>query len=366
MADKTYKIPALPLKYSTDFETREILKLALEANKRLAELKGRARSIPNPAILIESLSLQEALASSEIENIVTTYDQLYQHSVFPDEAGNPHAKEVMRYGQALKLGFENIKSAGNVLTNNNIIEVFQTLKITQERYRSAPGTKLLNDATGEVVYTPPQSLYEIEALMKALEIYINKSELCDLDPLIKMAIIHHQFESIHPFSDGNGRVGRIINILYLVHQKVLDLPILYLSGYITRNKGDYYRLLQAVRDDDEWIAWIKYILTAVAETATLTLTLVDQIAKLMSEYKHDMRRQHPNLYSQDLLNNIFAHPYTRIEYLVRDIGKTRQTVSKYLETLSQSGFLQKYQHGRMNYYVNTRLVELFLNVSNEG
>ncbi len=195
--------------------------------------------------------------------------------------------------------------------------------------------------------------------MSALERFINDDGLSPLDPLIKMALIHHQFESIHPFPDGNGRIGRIINVLYLTRQQLLDIPILYLSRYITRNKGGYYAQLQAVRDTGDWEPWLLYMLRAVSETATDTLALIEGIKKLMADYKHRLRTDHPRLYSQDLLNNLFRHPYTRIEFIQHDLGVTRQTAARYLDALADAGMLAKHQAGRNKYYINRPLVALF-------
>lgn len=204
----------------------------------------------------------------------------------------------------------------------------------------------------------------MRAHMTALERFINEDEACALDPLVKMAIIHHQFESIHPFSDGNGRVGRIINMLYLTHSGLLDVPVLYLSRWITGRKGEYYRLLQAVRDRngaaEAWEAWLLYMIHGVAETARGTLALNEGMRALMAEYKQNIRSNHPKIYSQDLLNNMFRHPYTRIDYVEREIGVSRPTATKYLDTLATAGFLNKQRIGRNNYYVNQRLVALFM------
>lgn len=212
-------------------------------------------------------------------------------------------------------------------------------------------------------YVPPQSGEEIVTHMTALERFINDDVASDLDPLVKMALIHHQFESIHPFSDGNGRIGRIINVLYLTRVGLLEIPILYLSRYVTTHKADYYRLLQAVRDDDAWEPWLLYMLRAVSETSRQTLELIEGMRSLMADYKRRLR-EHPSVrYSQDLLNNLFRHPYTRIEFVQADLGVTRQTAAKYLDQLAETGFVEKHQQGRNNYYINTPLIELFMRVS---
>ncbi len=228
-------------------------------------------------------------------------------------------------------------------------------------FRKLPGTELINQATGKKVYTPPQDYDTIVKLIDNLIKFMNEPAESDLDPLIKMAVIDHQFESIHPFYDGNGRTGRILNILYLVLQDLLDLPILYLSRYIIKTKADYYRLLQKVRDTGEWEEWIIYILTGVEQTAKETIVLISEMKKLMQDYKIRIRSQYPKMYSQDLLNNIFRHPYTKIEFLMKELMITRITASRYVEQLVKSGFLVKEKIGRSNYYVNVPLYILFKN-----
>lgn len=363
MLRSSYALPNLPP--AADFETVKILKALATANRSLAELKGRAAVIPNQGILIDTLALQEAKASSEIENIVTTQDELFQADLFPEGPDSAAAKEVALYRDALKLGHDRLKSSGGNITNNTLIEMFRLLKGRDESFRNTPGTTLRHDHTGQVVYVPPQDALEVAKLMVALEQFINVDDLSDLDPLIKMALIHHQFESIHPFSDGNGRIGRILNVLYLTRSGLLEIPILYLSRHITRTKAEYYRLLQAVRDDGVWEEWTLYMLEAVADTAVTTLGLVEGIREQMNRVKHRMRKELPRLYSQDLLNNLFRHPYTRIEFVVKDLRVTRQTAARYLDTLSEHGFVQKHQAGRSNYYINIELVRLFLEVSGE-
>lgn len=350
-----------------DLETVPVLKALAKANRALAELKGRAATIPNQGILIDTLALQEAKASSEIENIVTTQDELFHADLFPEGPQSAAAKEVALYRDALKLGHDQMRATDGIIANNTLIRMFQLLKTRDDGFRVSPGTTLKHDRTGEIVYVPPQSATDIVTLMTALERFVNEDETCSLDPLIKMALIHHQFESIHPFPDGNGRIGRILNVLYLTRTGLLEIPIIYLSRHITQSKGDYYRLLQEVRDTDgapdSWIAWVLYMLEAVASTAGTTLGLVENIRKQMAHIKHRMRADLPKLYSQDLLNNLFRHPYTRIEFVMNDIGVTRQTAAKYLDTLAETGFVVKHQAGRNNYYINSDLVRLFLEVS---
>lgn len=354
-------LPLLPP--STDLETVPVLKALALANRALAELKGRAATIPNPAILIDTLSLQEAMASSEIENIVTTQDELFRAALFPESPGSAAAKEVARYSATLKLGHERLRQMKGIISNNTLIEMFRLLKGVDEGFRVTPGTVLRNETTGETVYVPPQDAREIAEHMSALERFVNDDEASGLDPLIKMALIHHHFESIHPFSDGNGRIGRILNVLYLTRAGLLDAPILYLSRHIIRNKADYYRLLQAGRDDGAWEHWVLYMLQAVAESSKTTLELVEGIGKRMANTKLRLRKKLPRLYSQDLLNNLFRHPYTRIEFVKNDLGVSRLTAAKYLDELAKHNFVQKLRAGRSNYYVNTPLVQMFLDVS---
>ena len=356
-------VPGFPP--ATELETVPVLKALNRASRALATLRGQAGSIPNEGILIDTLALQEAKVSSEIENIVTTQDELFQADVFPDGPRSAAAKEVARYRDAIKLGFERLRPNG-LITNNTLIELYRLLKGKSDGFRKIPGTVLKNESTGTTVFVLPQDAVVIIEEMTALERFINDDSQCNLDPLIRMALIHHRFESIHPFSDGNGRIGRILNVLYLVRSGLLDTPILYLSRHITRNKAQYYQRLQAVRVTGHWQEWVIFMLNAVAETSAVTLELVDGIREQMAAVKHRMRAELPKLYSQDLLNNLFRHPYTRIEYVQNDLNKTRQTASAYLEQLTTHGFVQKHHIGTSNYYINVDLVRLFMEVSEAG
>ena len=357
-----YIIPNLPLPY--DLETKAVLKQLNKANKMLAELKGLATTIPNEQILISSLTLQEAKESSEVENIVTTQDDLYRASVsINQELQSAATKEVLNYREALQHGF-NLVRKRQLLTNNVIKEIQERLEYNRAGFRTVPGTALKRN-DGTIVYTPPQDANEIAEYMMNLERFINDDSMCDFDPLVKMAIIHHQFESIHPFYDGNGRTGRIINVLYIVQNRLLDLPILYLSRYITRNKAEYYRLIQAIRDKNsdnasEWEEWILFMLRAIEETAFDTINLVKGIGKLMTDYKNILRPLFGKYYKHELLNNLFFHPYTKLEYFQRDMSISRQTASKYLDKIVSTGLLEKIKLGRENYYVNKGLMALFL------
>jgi Fic family protein len=337
---------------SARFETPAILKSLARSSRKLAELKGIASSIPNQGILINTLALQEAKDSSEIENIVTTHDELFKDDVLPESFANPAAKEVLRYRQALQVGFEQVRGSG-LLTCNHIIQIQGELERNNAGFRKLPGTAL-KDGAGQTIYTPPQDPADIVALMRDLERFINEADLFDADPLIKMALIHHQFESIHPFYDGNGRTGRIVNVLYLVKEGLLDIPVLYLSQHIVRHKAEYYRLLQTVRDEDTWEDWVLYLLEAVEQTAGQTISTVRDIKAALFDYKQRIRAGY-KFYSQDLINNLFMHPYTKIEFVQRDLGVSRITATKYLEALTEGGFVQKQKVGRGNYYVNLAL-----------
>jgi Fic family protein len=356
--------PFIPLEQldPSRFDTPAILKRLASASRQLAELKGIAAAIPNQGILINTLGLQEAKDSSEIENIVTTHDELFKDDVLPEAFANPAAKEVLRYRQALRVGFEQVRASG-LITANHIVDIQSELERTNAGFRKLPGTAL-KDGAGRTVYTPPQDPAEIVALMRGLERFINEADLFEVDPLIKMALIHHQFESIHPFYDGNGRTGRILNVLYLVKEGLLDIPVLSLSSHIVRTKADYYRLLQTVREDDTWEAWVLYLLDAVEQTAGQTIQTIQAIKAALADYKHRIRAGY-KFYSQDLINNLFTHPYTKIDFVQRDLQVSRLTATKYLEALVAGGFLQKQKLGRGNYYINQALAPI-LQRSAEG
>jgi Fic family protein len=333
------------------FETAPILKRLAAANRQLAEFKGVTSSIPNQGILVNTLGLQEAKDSSAIESIVTTHDELFRDSLFPDEPGNARAKEVLRYRQALNVGFAAVH-AEHVLTTNHIVALQAELERNNAGFRRLPGTTLKNQI-GDVVYVPPDPP-EIASLMSDLERFMNEDDLFSADPLIKMALIHHRFENIHPFYDGNGRSGRIVNVLYLVKQRLLDIPVLYMSRHIIRTKTDYYRLLQTVRDEDRWEDWVVYMLTAVEETAREGIATVSAIKNAFFDYKYRIREQY-KFYSQDIINHLFSHPYTKIPFLAQELGVSRLTATKYLDALADGGFLQKQRVGRSNFYVNVVL-----------
>lgn len=348
-------IPRLPL--TLDLETKQILKQLSQSNKALAELKGVSTSIPNQEVLFNTLFLQEAKDSSAIENIITTNDEIYRSDLNTKQFTTLAAKEVYAYAAALRHGFLTVRKTG-LLTINHVLEIQSTIEENTAGIRKLPGTTLKNESTGEIIYTPPQNSMEINDLLSNLERFINEDDICDWDPLIKMAIIHHQFESIHPFYDGNGRTGRIINILYLVQKNLLDSPVLYLSRYINQNKSEYYRLLQEVRDIQIWEEWVLFLLKGVEQTAKQTISLIQGIKELIYRSKHKLRDELPKIYSQDFLNIIFAHPYTKIDWVAKELKTTRLTATKYLDETSRIGLLKKTKIGRGNYYINQELLHL--------
>ncbi|WP_445736972.1 Fic family protein [Mariniflexile sp.] len=351
---ETGHLKKLPLKQ--DVETKKVLKKLASAHRALAELKGIVSSIPNEHILINTLGLQEAKDSSAIENIITTHDDIFKAELNLEGFKSSNAKEVQNYISALKKGFAFIKKK-NILTINDIIAIQSELEKNNAGFRKVPGTALKNATTGAVIYTPPQDYDTILDLMGNLELYINDESMSEFDTLVKMAIIHFQFESIHPFYDGNGRTGRIINVLYLVMNDLLNLPILYLSRYIIEHKADYYSFLQEVRETDNWENWILYMLESVEQISKETIVLIGKIRDLIYEYKNILRMDY-KFYSQDLLNNLFKHPYTKIEFIENDLGVSRITASKYLNQLANDNILKKEKLGTGNYYVNEKLIKI--------
>ena len=354
MLKEIYTIPSLPPNF--DFETIGILKALNSATRSLAEVKGLAGVIPNQGILIDTLSLQEAKDSSEIENIVTTNDELFRGGIEIDSKMHGAAKEVTMYRSALQLGFQHLHD-NRLITNRTLVEMFRVLKNRDDGFRKLPGTALQNEAN-EIVYVPPQDPHEVANHMAKLEEYMNSTD--GLDPLIRMAIIHHQFESIHPFPDGNGRIGRMLNVLFLTKEDLLNIPILYMSRGINQTKADYYRLLQKVRDEGAWEEWVIYILNVVTNTSLITIKLIEGIRELMVFFKDALRTRHSKIYSQDLINNLFRHPYTRIEYVMKELNVSRPTATNYLERLVADDQLpiEKISEGRNNYYVNAALIGL--------
>ena len=353
----SFPLAPLPLPPTVQLESVAILKQLARAHRRLAELKGAVTAIPNEAILIDTLGLREAKDSSTIENIITTEDELFQADVLGGKFESPAAKEVHNYAAALKVGFRHVRKEG-IIRLKHILEIQALLIENHAGLRCTPGTVLKNARTGAVVYEPPQDPAEIERLMSNFVEHLNRNEPGDPDPLIRMAILHYQFESIHPFYDGNGRTGRILNLLHLVLHGLLDLPVLYLSSHIVQQKASYYNGLQAIREAGDWEGWILFILEAVEVTASETLVTVEKIKGLIAGTKLRLRNELPGIYSQDLLNNLFRHPYTRIEFVERDLGVSRPTAAKYLEAMAKAEILRKLRIGRNNYYVNGPLFEL--------
>jgi Fic family protein len=352
--DNKTKLPDLPL--DIDLETKTVLKSLPSAHSALAELKGIVSTIPNQNILINTLGLQEAKDSSAIENIITTHDDLYKSELNLDSFKSLNAKEVQNYISAMKKGFE-LTSKSGLLTNKIILKIQEELEGNKAGFRKLPGTALINAVTGQTIYTPPQNPEEIKHLMANLEKFINNPDLCNFDPIVKMAIIHYQFESIHPFYDGNGRTGRIINVLYLILEKLQNLPILYLSNYIIKNKSDYYRLIQEVREKNNWEEWLLFMIKGVEQTSKETIDLIIQIRDIMMSYKHTLRDKY-KFYSQDLLNNLFKHPYTKIEFIQNDLNVSRITAANYLNQMANDKLLTKKKLGTGNYYINEPLFEL--------
>lgn len=338
-------------------ETMEILRQESRAAAALAELKGVSRLLPNPAILVNALVIKEAKASSEIENIVTTDDQLYRALTVKGQVVDTATKEVLHYRQALYTGYRFIKEKG-FLSTNGIVQIQQELENNQAGIRRLPGTSLRNDRTNEIIYTPPDDQIALNELMRNLEEYLNAQSADDVSPLIKLAVQHYQFESIHPFYDGNGRTGRIINVLYLILHDLLSEPILYLSGYIISHKAAYYRLLQEVRTEGNWQGWILFILEAVEESAKEATRQIAGIQLLFDETLTEVRQQAPKVYSKELVEVLFEYPYSKIEFIVDRLAVDRRTASKYLRTLESLGILKAEQKWKEKLFINTRLFDL--------
>ena len=353
--EKPYNnLPLLPPK--TEIETKATLKKAISANRALAELKGLGETIPNQAILVNSIILQEAKASSEIENIVTTHDALFRAFSAKTSQVDSATKEVLRYREALWEGFSSLRKRP-FLTTNLFIQIVQTIRANNAGIRNTPGTKIANAATGEVVFTPPEGENIIRDKLKNLEEYIHSQD--DVDPLIKLAIIHYQFETIHPFADGNGRTGRILNILYLTQKDLLDLPVLYLSKYIIDRKTDYYRLLRGVTEHEAWEKWILYMLDAVEQTALHTRDKIMAIRHLLAEtLEFAKEKLTTRIYSKDLIEILFHQPYTKAQFLV-DAGLVkRQAAADYLKKLEGIGVLSLNKVGKENLYLNKKLYDI--------
>lgn len=353
--EKPYNdLPILPPK--REVETRAVLRTCISANRALAELKGLGETIPNQSMLINSLVLQEALLSSEIENIVTTNDAVFRAFSASTSQVDPATKEVLRYREAVWEGHNSLQKRP-LLTTNLYIQIVQTIRKNEAGIRNIPGTKIERPLTGEVIYTPPEGETLIRDLLKNLEEYIHSEN--EVDALIKMAVMHYQFEAIHPFPDGNGRTGRILNILYLVLTDLLELPVLYLSKFIIENKSDYYRFLREVTEKNAWEPWILFMLKAVEETAIYTRDKIAAIRDLMEETITLARKKLPQrVYSKELIELIFRQPYTKAQFIIDEGIAKRQTAADYLKHLGNIGILKVQKVGRENLYLNARLYDL--------
>lgn len=346
-------LPLLPP--SKEVESIAVLKKTITASRALSELKGAITNLPNPILFIDTINLQEARASSAIENIITTQDELFKASIADKKNDNPATKEVIHYKDALWYGVEQIKKRP-VLKTNLFIAIMQIIKENESGIRNAPGTQLKNPATNKVIYTPPEDKNTIREKLKNLEDFIHAED--SIDPLVKMAIIHYQFEAIHPFYDGNGRTGRIILLLYLKFADLLDLPALYLSSYIIEHKDQYYTNLCKVTEEENWEDWILYMLGMVEQTALRGRKQIAEIEKLMNVMGAEIQGKLPRIYSTDLLEVLFKLPYTKRKQLEKAGLGNLKTVGNYLKELEKAGFLKSEQVGKEKLYLNFRLLEV--------
>jgi Fic family protein len=346
-------LPPLPPK--ADVETKNILRKAVSAGRTLAKFDGALRSLPNPNLFLDTIYLQEAKASSEVENIITTNDELYKSLAADKKAENAAAKEVLGYKEALWLGLDQLR-AKPFITTNLCVKIVQRIKQNDAAIRVTPGTTLSN-AHGEIIYTPPSGETVIREKMANLEKFINDDSR-DIDPLIKMALMHYQFVAIHPFTDGNGRTGRILLLLYLKLSSLLDNPAIYLSEYIIKNKTEYYRRLQDVTEKNEWEDYILYMLDMVEETSAKGLEQLSKITTVMAETADEIKKKLPKIYSKELMDILFRLPYTKRRHLIdADIG-TPKTVGNYLIALEENGFLTSERVGKEKLYLNRRLLKI--------
>ncbi len=348
-------LPDLPP--AANLETPEIFKACIRANRLLAELKGFCQTLPNPELLLNTIVLQESKESSAIENIVTTQDELYKATLMGDKVKNQAAREVLQYREAMYFGLEELKRKG-IITTNLLVGIMQKLRNSNEGVRRNTGTKLSNPVTAQVVYTPPEGEELIRQKLFELEKFINEPDSSQLDPLIKMALIHYQFEAIHPFSDGNGRTGRILNILYLIQQDMIGLPVLYLSKYIIENKSDYYRLLREVTEQNNWNEWVLYVVNGVAKTSQTTLHKVKRILELKANAENDLKVVLGASFSRELNDLLFSYPYIKIGILEENGIAKRQTASRYLKEIEKAGWLASVQVWKETYYINHKLLRI--------
>jgi cell filamentation protein, protein adenylyltransferase len=349
-----YKLDKLP-PLREKVETIEILRQTNKSTAALAELKGIAKTIPNQAMLINAIVLKEAKDSSEIENIITTQDELYKALTVNKSTVSAETKEVVNYRKAIFHGFDLAKDQGFIKVND-IISIQQQLVDNNAGIRSTPGTELKNETTGEVVYTPPQDKAEIIELLTNFINHYNQQD--DLSPLINLAILHFQFESIHPFYDGNGRTGRILNILYLILNELIDVPILYLSSYIIDNKAEYYRLLNQTNKLGKWEEWIMFMLKAVESTSKNTIKKITKIKNQLDSTIIKVQEKAPKVYRKELVELLFEQPYSKIEFVVNKLGVERKAASRYLKELESIGVLESQKVGRETLFVNKELIEI--------
>lgn len=349
-----------PLPPVLELETRAVLKACIEARAALAELKQAAELIPNQAMLINTIPLLEAKDSSEIENIVTTTDQLFQYAQGHENA-DPATKEALRYRTALHQGFQSLKA--RPLCTATAVDVCRTLKGVDMDIRRTPGTQLANDRTGEVVYTPPEGEARLRDMLATWERFLHNQT--ELDPLIRMAVGHYQFEAIHPFTDGNGRTGRVLNILYLIQEELLNLPILYLSRHVIAHKADCYRLLLGVTRDGAWEPWLLFMLQAVANTSKWTTGKIAAIRALAEHTTEHVRIHLPKIYTRELVDVIFEQPYCRIGNLVDKGIAQRQAASRYLHDLSDLGVLREMAFGKEKLFIHPKLMQLISRDNNQ-
>jgi Fic family protein len=347
-----------PLPPSAEIETTAVLKKSITANKFLAELKGSCLRLPNPGLLLNTVVLQESKDSSAIENIVTTQDALYQAILNPYEGIPSEVKEVLRYREAMYAGIEEMKKTGLIRSGLATNIMCKLRGITDQGFRNIPGTKLSNPQTNKVIYTPPEPGF-IADKMADWERFVNEDET--FDPLVKMALIHYQLEAIHPFSDGNGRTGRIVNVLYLLQQQLLTEPVLYHSSYIIQHKSDYYRCLREVTESDAWEQWVLFMLNAVIETSQRTLKFIEKMLALKDDTLKTIKTLSQKLPAYELNELLFSFPYIKVKTLLDKGMGTRPTVTGYLETLVAKGMLRPIKVGRENYYINHQLMDLLTN-----
>lgn len=362
-SDKPYNtLPPLPPRQ--ELETRIVLKACIEARSALAELKQAGELIPNQAMLINTIPLLEAKASSEIENIVTTTDKLFEFSQMNDHRADPATKEALRYRTALWQGFLSLRQ--RPLSTNTAVAICSTIKGVDMDIRRVPGTTLSNPATGAIIYTPPEGEMQLRKLLANWEQFLHSSDHEDtLDPLIRMAVGHYQFEAIHPFTDGNGRTERIINLLYLLDRDLINIPVLYLSRYIIQHKADYYRLLRDVTETQAWQPWVLYMLEAVRSTAHWTRDKILAIRQLQEHTADYVRDRSPGIYSRELVELIFSQPYCRIANVVEAGIAKRQTASVYLKELQDNGVLREQKAGRDKLFLHLKLLQLLSGDSND-